>query len=102
MESFISKKAKNHKTILPHQCKKQQVFDTVRVSCSEQSGWISHKRHLLIMDIKIESAMTAKNQMIHDSKDTSVHSRLTRNYKASSRKPREEQSKFIGKKEKGY
>eukprot|EP00792_Barthelona_sp_PAP020_P009640 TRINITY_DN3311_c2_g1_i8.p1 TRINITY_DN3311_c2_g1~~TRINITY_DN3311_c2_g1_i8.p1 ORF type:complete len:64 (+),score=12.62 TRINITY_DN3311_c2_g1_i8:52-243(+) len=52
------------------------------------------------MDIKIESEMTTKNQIIQGNKDTSVHSRLTRNYKASSRKPREEQSQFFDKKEK--
>eukprot|EP00792_Barthelona_sp_PAP020_P009096 TRINITY_DN3269_c1_g1_i1.p1 TRINITY_DN3269_c1_g1~~TRINITY_DN3269_c1_g1_i1.p1 ORF type:complete len:67 (-),score=15.15 TRINITY_DN3269_c1_g1_i1:55-255(-) len=52
--------------------------------------------------IKIEIEMTAKNQMIHDNKDTSVHSRLAKNYKVSSRKYIEEQSKFIGKKEKDY
>eukprot|EP00792_Barthelona_sp_PAP020_P009752 TRINITY_DN3319_c3_g7_i1.p1 TRINITY_DN3319_c3_g7~~TRINITY_DN3319_c3_g7_i1.p1 ORF type:complete len:55 (+),score=10.93 TRINITY_DN3319_c3_g7_i1:120-284(+) len=54
------------------------------------------------MDIKIESEITTKNQMIQGNKDASVHSRLARNYMVSSRKPREEQSKFIGKKRKDY
>eukprot|EP00792_Barthelona_sp_PAP020_P009105 TRINITY_DN3269_c1_g6_i1.p1 TRINITY_DN3269_c1_g6~~TRINITY_DN3269_c1_g6_i1.p1 ORF type:complete len:67 (-),score=12.03 TRINITY_DN3269_c1_g6_i1:101-301(-) len=57
---------------------------------------------LISMNIKIKSEMIAKNQMVHDKKDKNVHSRLAGNYKISSRKPIEIQSKFIGKKEKHY